>query len=97
MQVLPDAAEIGRVFRPALGIVSDLNAFAEAAVALEPVEPAWAGGPGNCGRCGRRSARCRTTRAAESRQVMRELEAMLAPDAIVTTDAGNFSVWALAS
>ena len=41
-QVLPDGAEIGRVFRPALGIVSDLNAFALAAAALEPVKPAWA-------------------------------------------------------
>ena len=37
IQVLPDGAEIGRVFRPALGIVSDLNAFAHAAAALEPV------------------------------------------------------------
>ena len=31
VQVYPDQAEIGRVYRPALGIVSDLNAFAEAA------------------------------------------------------------------
>ena len=64
VQVLPDGAEIGRVFRPALGIVSDLNAFAIAAAALEPVKPALGGMDArNCGRCARRSARCRTTRA----------------------------------
>ena len=43
IQVHPDASEIGRVFRPALGIVSDLNAFAHAVAALEPVQPDWAG------------------------------------------------------
>ena len=37
IQVHPDGSEIGRVFRPALGIVSDLNAFAHAVAALEPV------------------------------------------------------------
>ncbi len=41
IQVLPDGAEIGRVFRTALGIVSDLNMFAIAAAGLEPVKPAW--------------------------------------------------------
>ena len=41
VQVHPDASEIGRVFRPALGIVSDLNAFAHAVAALEPVQSNW--------------------------------------------------------
>ena len=41
IQVLPEGAEIGRVFRPALGIVSDLNVFAHAAAAMEPVTPSW--------------------------------------------------------
>ncbi len=41
IQVLPDGAEIGRVFNTALGIVSDLNTFAIAAAALDPVKPAW--------------------------------------------------------
>ena len=41
IQVLPEGSEIGRVFRPALGIVSDLNAFAHAIAALEPITPAW--------------------------------------------------------
>ena len=41
IQVHPEASEIGRVFRPALGIVSDLNAFAHAVAALEPVQTNW--------------------------------------------------------
>src|SRR5580704_2544010 len=41
IQVHPDGGEIGRVFRPMLGIVSDLNAFAHAAAGLAPVEPTW--------------------------------------------------------
>src|SRR5277367_4569854 len=41
IQVHPDGSEIGRVFRPALGIVADLNAFAHAVVAQEPVHPNW--------------------------------------------------------
>jgi acetolactate synthase-1/2/3 large subunit len=95
VQVLPDGAEIGRVFRPALGIVSDLNAFAHALAALEPVKPTW-------------SAWTRELRSLREAQravpnyegtlnlgtVMRELETLLTPDAIVTTDAGNFAGWA---
>ena len=95
VQVLQDGAEIGRVFRPALGIVSDLNAFAHAAAALAPVTPAW-------------SAWTRDLRSLREAQravpnyegalnlgtVMRELETLLTEDAIVTTDAGNFAGWA---
>ncbi len=95
IQVLPDGGEIGRVFRPALGIVSDLNMFAEAAAALDPVKPAWS----------RWTKELRSLREAQRAvpnyegtlnlgTVMRELETMLAPDAIVTTDAGNFAGWA---
>ena len=95
VQVLPDGAEIGRVFRPALGIVSDLNAFAIAVAATEPVRPEW----------GEWTRELRSLREAQ-RSVpnydgalnlgtcMRELETMLTPDAIVTTDAGNFAGWA---
>ena len=95
IQVLPEGAEIGRVFRPALGIVSDLNAFAHALATLEPVTPGW-------------SAWTRDLRSLREAQravpnyegtlnlgtVMRELETLLTPDAIVTTDAGNFAGWA---
>jgi acetolactate synthase I/II/III large subunit len=95
VQVHPDGAEIGRVFRPALGIVSDLNAFAEAVAALEPVQATWTQWTHEL-----RSLR-EAQRAVPNYQgtlnlgtVMRELEGLLAVDAIVTTDAGNFAGWA---
>ena len=95
IHVHPDASEIGRVFRPALGITADLNAFAAEAVAMEPVNPRW----------GAWTAELRSLREAQRAvpnyqgtlnlaQAMRELEEMLPPDAIVTTDAGNFAGWA---
>jgi acetolactate synthase I/II/III large subunit len=95
VQVLPDGSEIGRVFRTALGIVSDLNMFAIAAAGLAPVKPSWANWTQEL-----RSLR-EAQRAVPNYQgplnlgtVMRELETMLTRDAIVTTDAGNFAGWA---
>jgi acetolactate synthase I/II/III large subunit len=95
VQVLPDGGEIGRVFRVALGIVSDLNRFAIAAAELEPIRPVWTKWTQEL-----RSLR-EAQRAVPNYQgslnlgaVMRELEDLLTPDAIVTTDAGNFAGWA---
>jgi acetolactate synthase-1/2/3 large subunit len=95
IQVLPEGSEIGRVFRPALGIVSDLNVFAHAALGLEPVTPNWSAW----------TAELRSLREAQRAvpnydgtlnlgTVMRELETLMTEDAIVTTDAGNFAGWA---
>jgi acetolactate synthase-1/2/3 large subunit len=95
VQVHPEGSEIGRVFRPALGIVADLNRFAEAAAAMEPVQAAW----------GSWTQELRSLREAQRAvpnyegvlnlgTVMQEFESMLGPDAIVTTDAGNFAGWA---
>ncbi len=95
IQVHPDGSEIGRVFRPALGIVSDLNTFAQAVAALEPVRANWVGWTEEL-----RSLR-EAQRAVPNYQgtlnlgtVMRELEVLLDPDAFITTDAGNFAGWA---
>ena len=95
IQVHPDGSEIGRVFRPALGIVSDLNAFAHAVAALEPVQPNWAEWTDEL-----RSLR-EAQRAVPNYEgplnlgtAMRELETLLTPDALITTDAGNFAGWA---
>ena len=95
IQILPDGAEIGRVFRTALGIVSDLNSFAVAAAGLEPVKPVWSKWTEEL-----RSLR-EAQRAVPNYQgplnlgtVMRDLEGLLAADAVVTTDAGNFAGWA---
>ena len=92
IHVHPDPAELGRVFRPVLGIVSDLNVFA-AAVAAFPAgpAPAW-------------TAELRALRTAGQAvpqyegslnlaQVMRDLQEIAAADAVFTSDAGNFATW----
>src|SRR5271157_1072388 len=95
VQVHPDGAEIGRVFRPALGIVADLNAFAHAVAALEPVQSDWVEWTQEL-----RSLR-EAQRAVPNYEgtlnlgtAMRELESLLDHDALITTDAGNFAGWA---
>ena len=95
IHVYPEGGEIGRVFRPALGIVSDLNAFALAAARLEKLPAPWAGWTSDL-----RSLR-EAQRAVPNYEgtlnlgtVMRDLEKLMTPDAIMTTDAGNFAGWA---
>lgn len=95
IHVYPDQAEIGRVYRPALGIVSEVNAFAAAAKAAGAVaKPAWAGW----------TKELRALRVAQAvpqdyegplnlATALQELEAVLPKDTIFTTDAGNFATW----
>ena len=94
VQVHPDQAEIGRVYRPVLGIASDLNAFAAAAADL-PSHGLWDDWTAELRRL-REAGRVVPAYAGKLNlgAVMRELEGLLAPDAIVTTDAGNFATWA---
>jgi acetolactate synthase-1/2/3 large subunit len=94
VHVYPDAAEIGRVFRPALGIATDLDAFAQALSRLPPVAVAWEGWMRDL-----RALRLAAYAVPEYpgrlnvAQCLRELEGMLAPDAVMTCDAGNFATW----
>lgn len=95
IHVHPDGGEIGRVFRPALGIVSDINVFAQAAARMEPLSANWADWTADL-----RSIR-EAQRAVPNYEgtlnlgtVMRDLEKLMTPDAIMTTDAGNFAGWA---
>ena len=95
VHVYPDQAEIGRVYRPALGITSDLNAFALAARATKPIEgPRWAGW----------RAELRAAREAQAKAphydgplnlatALQALEKALPENTIFTTDAGNFATW----
>ncbi len=94
VHVHPDPAEIGRVFRVALGIPADLDAFAAALVRLPPVPVAWRDW----------TQALRAQRLASYAvpaypgrlnvaQCLRELEGMLADDAVMTCDAGNFATW----
>jgi acetolactate synthase-1/2/3 large subunit len=94
IHVHPDAAEIGRVFRPALGITADLNAFAVAAAALPAGRVPWKAWTQSL-REERERGRVVPSYAGKLNlaQAMRDLEGLLTPDAILTTDAGNFAGW----
>jgi acetolactate synthase-1/2/3 large subunit len=94
VHVYPDAAEIGRVFRPALGIVSDLNVFAAAVAKLTPRRIAWRGWTREL-----RALRLQGCEVPDYEgplnlaQAMHDLQELLEPDAIMTCDAGNFATW----
>jgi acetolactate synthase-1/2/3 large subunit len=95
VHVYPDADEIGRVFRPELGIVAGPSAFAAALATLRPeAAPRWSA----------------WTRAANADYVaglepspydgaldmgraLADLRARLPRDAIITLDAGNHTGW----
>ena len=92
VHVHPDPAEIGRVFRPALGIASDLNAFAVAAAGLDAAGawPEWTAALRALREAGRAVPDYAGLNLA---QAMRDLERLAAPDAVFTSDAGNFATW----
>jgi len=94
IHVHPEGSEIGRVFRPTLGITSDVNAFAAAAAAMEPLKASWGGWTADL-RSIREAARAVPNYEGKLNlgTVMRQLETMLGEDAILTTDAGNFAGW----
>lgn len=95
IHVYPDQAEIGRVYRPALGIVSEVNAFAAAAKAAGAVKkPAWSAW----------TKELRALRVAQAvppeyegplnlATALQALEKELPKDTIFITDAGNFATW----
>ena len=95
IHVHPEASEIGRVFRPQLGIATDLNAFAAELAKLKPAANTW----------GDWTAELRAIRMKgmvvpnyegplNLGQVMRDLDGLMTKDAIMTCDAGNFATWA---
>jgi acetolactate synthase-1/2/3 large subunit len=95
VHVHQDAAELGRVYRPQLGIVSSLPEFAAAARALEPVDgsrfAAWA----EAARAdyeGSLSYDPAPGDGVDLAAVLEHLRGRL-PDAIVANGAGNYTVW----
>ncbi len=99
VHVHPAAEELGRVFRPTLAIQSGMPEFAGAIAALDPIQaPPW--------REWRAAARAeyeagltpsllpgQPLPALDLGQIMVWLRERLPDDAIVTSDAGNFSGW----
>ena len=95
VHVYPEQSEIGRVYRPALGITADLNAFAAAAKAATPIKkPAWAGWTRDL-----RATRLKQAAAPNYEgplnlaKALQDLEKALPANTIYTTDAGNFATW----
>lgn len=91
----PDPDELGSVYEPDLAIVSGLAELAAAARALEPVEPRW--------QAWTEAARADYLANLEHGpmpgeldlgEVMAVLRRRLPADAVVTSGAGNFTVWA---
>jgi len=94
VHVHPKQSEIGRVYRVALGITSDVNAFALSLAGQRMASPRW-------------GAWRKEVRAAREAQAvapayegplnlavaLQALEKELPEDAIFATDAGNFATW----
>jgi acetolactate synthase-1/2/3 large subunit len=94
IHVHQEQTEIGRVHRVALGIVADLNAFAEAAATQRVAAPRW-----GAWRASLRAAREAQAVAPDYEGglnlaiALQALEKVLPADTIFTTDAGNFATW----
>jgi acetolactate synthase-1/2/3 large subunit len=95
IHVHPHADELGRVFRPELGIVSSADGFFAAAAAMPALDASrwrdWA-------EAARRDYLATVEPPAyagplDSARVMRVLDQLLPADAIVTLDAGNHTGW----
>ena len=96
VHVHPSPEELGRVYEPALGIVASAPRFAEALGGIEPLDPP--AGRVDAARAHEEYLETLTARplpgAVDMGRVMLTLRERLGPDAILTSGAGNFTVWA---
>jgi acetolactate synthase-1/2/3 large subunit len=98
VHVHPAAEELGRVFRPTLALQSGMPEFAAAAAQLEPVPDrqrwaAWRAAARSEYEAGLEPSPATAGGALDLGAVMGWLRQRLPDDAIVTSDAGNFSGW----
>jgi acetolactate synthase-1/2/3 large subunit len=95
VHVHPGAEEIGRVFQPELGILSDMAPFARSVAAMEPIaEPAWKGSVGEA----RQdyiawSSRREIPGKVQMWDVVDHINKTMPEDTIYTNGAGNFATW----
>ncbi len=95
VHVHPGAEEIGRVYQPELGVLSDMAPFARACAAMDPIEnPPWAGQVKEA----RADFEAWTAKKpnpgkVQMWDVMDYIETHAPEDTIYTNGAGNFSVW----
>jgi acetolactate synthase-1/2/3 large subunit len=94
VHVLADANEVGRVYQPALGIVSSPAAFAHAAAAMKPVaSAAW---KGEAAKAHEEYLAWSGRKEIPGRVQMWDIVDYLnreQPDAIYCNGAGNFATW----
>jgi len=91
------AEELGRVFRPTLALQSGMPEFAAAAIALEPIGALrwreWRAEARAEYETGLAPTKLAEAPALDLGRIMTWLRERLPDDAIVTSDAGNFSSW----
>jgi acetolactate synthase-1/2/3 large subunit len=91
------AEELGRVFRPTLAIQSGMPEIAAALAALDPIpNPRWTGWRREARaeyEAGLQPSKLTEAPALDLGRIMIWLREHLPDDAIVTSDAGNFSGW----
>lgn len=97
VHVLPCAEELGRVYQPELKVLASLNAFAQAAAKL----PSPSAAPGRSDWLEELRGKYLRYIGPSSREarldpagVIAVMRDRLAPDAIITNGAGNYSAWA---
>ncbi|MBW7849706.1 MAG: thiamine pyrophosphate-binding protein [Rhodospirillales bacterium] len=95
IHVYPGAEEIGRVYRPALGIVAAMPAIAKGLLRLEPLGEvpwrAWCEEARSDYENGQIPGACPGD--LDMGEVMRVVRERLPPDAIVCNGAGNYTGW----
>ena len=96
VHVHPDPGELGRVYQPALAVCAGSAEFLRAAAAMPPVDAsAWRDSTARAHREYLQSVEPTPDLPGPVRmgEIMAHLRERLPPEAILTTDAGNFSAW----
>jgi acetolactate synthase-1/2/3 large subunit len=93
IHVHPDGSEIGRVTRPALGIVSDVNTFAAAVAGERAARMPWKTWTKELRAIRMAGLARQEYEGLNLSDVMHTLAELLDDDAILTCDAGNFATW----
>ncbi|WAC47782.1 thiamine pyrophosphate-binding protein [Asticcacaulis sp. SL142] len=96
VHVFPDAAEIGRVYQPTLGIVSAPDQFAKALTALGPSLDHQGGGRAAVAHAdwqGWTTTPAQIPGAFQYGEVMVWLRENLPPETVITNGAGNYAIW----
>jgi acetolactate synthase-1/2/3 large subunit len=95
VHVHPSSGELGRVYQPALGIVSGYASFAKALAAMPPIaNPAWKGAVAEArADYDAWTARKEIPGRVQGWELVAWLDKNMPEDTIYTNGAGNFSVW----